>query len=93
MITNALILAQALLAANATGGNDPATETAGIVEKFTTWATDIGWVIAILCMILAGICFMFGPESMQKAKKWIIGILIGIALLMIAPSVIVAIRG
>lgn len=89
MITKTLTF----LAANTASGNDPATATTSIIEKFITWATDVGWVIAILCLVLAAICFMLGQESMQKGKKWIIGILIGVALLMIAPSVIVAIRG
>jgi TrbC/VIRB2 family. len=49
----------------------------------------IGLAIAVVTTIGCGIYFMLGHTFTDKAKKWIVGICIGVVLIVMATSLVV----
>lgn len=52
----------------------------------------IGIGIAVVCMVAAGIMMMTGTENASKAKKWIMYICIGVAVMLFAVSFIASLQ-
>ena len=80
-------------APSGTGSTNPTSSGLSFLEKAVGWIIDWGWVIAAVCLVIAAIVFMIPSEqSSQKAKKYVVCILIGVAILTMGPSVIDGIR-
>lgn len=48
------------------------------IERQRPTILAIAGAIAVICIIFAGICFMFGRSGSQIAKGWLLNILIGV---------------
>ena len=80
-------------APSGTGSTNPTSSGLSFLEKAVGWVTDWGWIIALLCLVVSAIILMIPSEqSSQKAKKYIVCILIAVAILTMGPSVIEGIR-
>lgn len=76
------------------------TESLSSLDSITKFFTDnkpklllIAGAIAIVCIILAGICFMFGRSGSQIAKGWLLNICIGIAIISAGTFIITLFSG
>ena len=69
-----------------------ATNAAEGVKTFTesmqTLIKNVALPIATLCIVAAGLLFMFGGETAKGAKKWIMYIVGGIGIVLLGVSVI-----
>ena len=52
----------------------------------------IGIGVAVVCMVIAGIMMMTGTENASKAKKWIVYICFGVAIMLFAVSFIASLQ-
>ncbi len=52
----------------------------------------IGIGIAVICLVAAGIMMMTGTENASKAKKWIMYICFGVAVMLFAVSFIASLQ-
>lgn len=72
---------------------DPSRKVTSWLDKWKDWSTNIGWAVAIVCIIIVGIIFMLPSEEQHRnAKKFAIFVLIGATLLSVGPAVINAIK-
>lgn len=76
------------------------TESLNSLDSITKFFTDnkpklllIAGAIAIVCIILAGICFMFGRSGSQIGKGWLLNICIGIAIISAGTFIITLLSG
>ncbi len=62
------------------------------INKMNTAVTRVGLAIAVLTAIFLGIGFITGgTQSLAKNKPWALAIVIGIAVICLAPSLVQAI--
>lgn len=76
------------------------TESLSSLDSITKFFTDnkpklliIAGAIAIVAIILCGICFMFGRSGSQIAKGWLLNICIGIAIISAGTFIITLFSG
>lgn len=59
------------------------------VNGLNSSVTYVGLAIAVLCAVCLGIGFMTGgAQSLAKNKPWALAIIIGIAVICLAPSIV-----
>ncbi len=70
------------------------TNLMGWLEKLQGYATQIGWGVCLLCVIILSVVFFTGgANGAQGGKKWAINILLGIAVLSFGVSIVLSLKG
>ena len=89
-------LDRAIISATAWATNNSADPTSGVqsfLNKWVGYSKSVGWIVALLCIVIVAIMFMIpSEENHRNAKKYAIYILVGAALLSVGPTVITAMQ-
>ena len=93
LLDRAIISTNYLLGNVMAKNSDPTSSATSLLKKWTEYSKNIGWVVAGICIVIGGIMFMIpSDEQHRNAKKVIVSILIGAAILSVGPAVITAIQ-
>jgi type IV secretory pathway VirB2 component (pilin) len=63
------------------------------MDTIPGWLQPIGFSFSIICFIAAAILMQTGEAGASKSKKWIGYIVISIAIIALAASLVTSIRG
>lgn len=72
--------------------NDFFSNVSTSLSTFTGKVQGIALTVIIACLVIAGIMYMLGEESAQKAKRWIPKIIIGAVIVFGAATLGATIR-
>ena len=66
----------------------------GWLEKLQGYASQVGFAVCLVCVIILGIVFITGgARGAEGGKKWALNILIGIAVLSFGVSIVTSLQG
>lgn len=68
--------------------DDPTAKATQATETTTTAITTWSLVVAVLMVVIGGVALMFSDETRRWAKKHILWVLVGVAIIEIATSLI-----
>ena len=76
-----------------TASADPTSGVQSFLNKWVGYSKNVGWIVALLCIVIVAIMFMIPSEEQHRnAKKYAIFVLVGAALLSVGPAVISAMQ-
>lgn len=60
------------------------------IDRMKGYMTTIGYSVSAFCLVVAAIVLMTsgGGQGMEKGKKWILGIAIGVGILSLGGAII-----